>query len=171
MGKATNISGNTNFSLNITELTEGTTYYVKAYATNLKGTSYGTEERYTTLVITLPNVILSSITNPTSNSAIGCGNVTFTGNAMVTKRGVCWNINGNPTLQNCLGFTEDGMGTGSFTSIISGLSASTTYYVRAYATNSNGVAYSEDDIGFTTLEPWLGGNSSTLNHIAGMVAQ
>src|SRR5690606_33506051 len=59
--------------------------------------------------------------------------------ATVTARGVCWNTSTNPTIaNNC---TTDGSGSGSFISSITGLTVSTHYYVRAYATNSAGTAY------------------------------
>ena len=141
LGKATNTSGSTNFSLNITGLTDGTTYYVKAYATNQKGTSYGAIRTFSTIPVTVPAVSTKAVPNPTAISAIGGGDVTYDGNATVTARGVCWNTTGNPNLQDCLGFTVDGQGIGSFNSSITGLNPSTDYYVRAYATNEKGTGY------------------------------
>ncbi len=79
---------------------------------------------------------LSSITQTT---ATGGGNVTNDGGDSVTARGVCWSTSQNPTTSNS--HTTDGTGTGPFTSSITGLTANTTYYVRAYATTSFGTAY------------------------------
>ena len=62
-----------------------------------------------------------------------------TGGAEVTARGVCWSTSENPTITDC--HTTDGSGTGSYTSNMTGLSARTVYYVRAYATNSEGTSY------------------------------
>jgi len=45
--------------------------------------------------------------------------------------------------------TTDGGGTGSFSSAINGLNANTTYFVRAYATNSAGTVYG-NAVSFTT---------------------
>ena len=59
--------------------------------------------------------------------------------ASVTERGVCWTTGLNPTISD--NRTSDGTGTGSFTSTITGLNSGTTYYVRAYATNSVGTGY------------------------------
>jgi len=92
-------------------------------------------------------VTTTSITGITSSSATGGGNVTSQGSASVTARGVCWSTSQNPTTANSK--TVDGSGTGSFTSSITGLSASTTYYVRAYATNSAGTSYGSQ-VSFTT---------------------
>lgn len=94
------------------------------------------------VIITVPTVTtLSPITNISldSNSASGGGNVTSSGGATVTARGVCWNTTGTPTIANSK--TTNGSGTGSFTSTIAPLSPNTTFYVRAYATNSAGTGY------------------------------
>ncbi|MCQ2086220.1 MAG: choice-of-anchor J domain-containing protein [archaeon] len=88
---------------------------------------------------TTPTVTTTTPTNVTSNTATCGGNVTEDGGAIVTARGVCWNTSGNPTISNQ--HTTDGTGTGQFTSTITGLSANTTYYVKAYATNSAGTSY------------------------------
>lgn len=96
----------------------------------------------------LPVLSTSSITNITSNSATGGGNITSDGNAEVTSRGVCWSLEPNPTTKDSK--TVDNAGDGQFVSNISGLNAGTTYHVRAYATNSAGTAYGAD-MSFTTL--------------------
>jgi hypothetical protein len=152
----TNGSGTGSFVSNLTGLNPSTTYYVRAYATNSEGTSYGNQESFTTLEeLTIPTVTTTSVTNITSSTATGGGNVTSSGGATVTARGVCWSTNPNPTLND--DFTLDGSGTGSFVSNLSGLSPTTTYYVRAYATNSEGTNYG-DQILFVTygISTWLG---------------
>lgn len=91
-------------------------------------------------VRTTPTVsVTSAVSNITSTTAISGGNVTSDGGAIVTARGVCWSISVNPTTSNSK--TTDGTGMGTFTSSLTGLTAATTYYVRAYATNSVGTAY------------------------------
>lgn len=94
-----------------------------------------------------PTVTTSSISNIQPFSAYGGGNVTSDGGCYVTARGVCWNTSGTPTISDSK--TTDGSGTGSFTSSITGLSCGSTYYVRAYATNSNGTSYGSE-VSFTT---------------------
>ena len=126
------------FVSNINGLTGGTLYYVRAYATNIVGTSYGNQLTFTTL--TLPTVTTTDVTDITQTSATSGGNVTSDGGSTVTARGVCWSsTNPQPTLANS--HTIDGSGTGVFISNMSGLTTGSNYFVRAYATNSTGTSY------------------------------
>ena len=97
--------------------------------------------------LTPPVVTTLNVSGVTQTSAISGGNVKDDGGAVVSERGVCWSTNQNPTTDNDK--TSDGSGTGSFTTSIKCLSFATTYYVRAYATNSAGTAYG-DQVSFTT---------------------
>ena len=143
-------NGTGSFTSNLTNLTANTTYYVRAYATNENGTSYGEQKSFTTLQnIELPTVTTAEVTDITQTTAVSGGNVTDDGGASVTARGVCWSKDPNPTIDNS--FISNGNGTGSFTIEISGLTSATTYYVRAYATNSEGTSYGEQKT-FTTLQ-------------------
>ena len=143
-------NGTGSFTSNLTNLTANTTYYVRAYATNENGTSYGEQKSFTTLQnIELPTVTTADVTDITQNTAVSGGNVTDDGGAAVTARGVCWSKDPNPTIDNS--FISNGNGTGSFTIEISGLTSATTYYIRAYATNSEGTSYGEQK-SFTTLQ-------------------
>lgn len=168
------------FQSSLSSLSQNTTYYLRAYATNSEGTSYGKEVSFTTLeiidddtdddtddndnsdddnsddteddeeiVIELAVVTTLSVTDITETSAVVGGEVTSDGGAEVTSRGVCWSLSSNPTIENDK--TVEGEGVGSFQSVLSGLSQNTTYYVRAYATNSEGTAYGEE-VSFKTLE-------------------
>jgi len=87
----------------------------------------------------LPVVTSTIASEITENSALSGGTITSDGGSPVIARGVCWNITQNPTIAN--NKTSDGSDIGSFTSNITGLTAGTTYYVRAYATNSTGTGY------------------------------
>ncbi len=102
------------------------------------------------------------IGNITSTSATSGGNVTNNGGTPVTQRGLVWSTSPNPTTAN--NSTNDGSGTGNFTSNLSGLTASTTYYLRAYATNSAGTAYG-NELSFTTT---AGGGGIVSNPGAGV---
>ena len=103
----------------------------------------------------MPTVTTTAISNIDKNTATGGGNVTADGGATVTARGICWSTSQNPTIDG--NHTTDGTGTGSFTSAMTGLAANTTYYVRAYATNSIGTAYGEE-LSFTTLPDGIPGD-------------
>lgn len=135
------------FTVNMTNLTSGTTYYVRAYAVNVQGLAYGEEVEFTTNSVNMPTVTTNNVTNITQTSAKCGGNVTDAGGGTVTARGVCWSTEQNPTTSDS--HTTNGSGTGSFTSNLTGLSSGTTYYVRAYATNSEGTSYGEQRT-FTT---------------------
>lgn len=102
---------------------------------------------------TAPTVVTSSITNITEISATGGGNITSQGSFPVTARGACWSTSSNPTISDV--HTSDGIGTGSFTSNITGLNSNTPYYVRVYATNSAGIAYG-NEVSFTTTGDTVG---------------
>ena len=130
-------SGMGSFSSHLTGLTTGTTYYVRAYASNAVGTAYGNSITFATC--TIPAVTTIEISNITDTSAVSGGLITDDGGAMIIACGVCWDTIPNPTISN--NHTTDGLDTGSFTSHLTGLTIGTTYYVRAYATNSVGVSY------------------------------
>ena len=147
--KVTSGSGTGSFACLLTNLQEGTTYYVRAYAVNEKGTSYGEQKSFTTKVYTLPTVTTSSATNLTSTSATIGGNVTSDGAVTVTERGVVYSTSSNPTTSNSK--VTSGSGTGSFSVNLTNLVEGTIYYVRAYATNEKGTAYGNQVV-FTTLE-------------------
>lgn len=135
------------FTAELTDLKIATTYYVRAYAINSVGTSYGEEISFTT-GSAKPAVTTVSPSEVTSSSAVSGGNVTSDGGSAVTARGVAWSKDHNPTVSLSTK-TMNGTGTGSYVSSISGLEPGVTYYVRAYATNANGTSYGEE-LSFTT---------------------
>jgi len=136
------------FTSKITSLSPGTTYYVRAYITDAVGTIYGNEVSFTTGE-QAATVTTEAVTAIGKTTADGNGNITDLGVPNPTEHGVCWNTTGNPTIAD--GKTEDGpvSATGAFVSHMSGLSPDTTYYVRAYATNTAGTVYG-NEISFTT---------------------
>ena len=148
--KTTNGTGNGVFVSNITGLVPGVTYYVRAYATNSVGTSYGNQLNFTSL-ITTPTVTTTAITNITSTTATSGGNVTNDGGSSLTARGNCWKTSPSPTISN--NHTTNGIGTGSFVGNLTGLVSNTTYYVRAYGTNLAGTGYGSEVTFSTTSVP------------------
>lgn len=132
-------TGTGSFNSAIMGLNEGTTYYVRAYVVNSRGTSYGNQQTFTTAAANQPVLTTKVISDITLNSAKSGGDITSDGGSPITSKGVCWSISENPTTAN--DHTSDGTGTGSFFSVIPGLTAGTTYFVRAYAVNSKGTTY------------------------------
>ncbi len=142
--KTTDGAGTGVFPSNLSGLAPNTTYYIKGYATNATGTGYGEEITF----ITLPNITTTAITDVTENAAKSGGNITPVGNATITARGVVWSTSPNPTIALSTK-TTDGPGTGAFPSNLTGLTSNTTYYVKAYATNSSGTGYG-NEVSFKT---------------------
>ena len=129
----------------VTGLSNGTTYYVRAYATNSAGTGYGTQVAFTAGGTALTVPILGTTTSAsaiTSSSATSGGNITSNGGTIVTASGIVWSTSANPTVALTTKTTTSPVVTsGAFTGSITSLTAGTTYYVRAYATNSVGTGY------------------------------
>jgi uncharacterized protein (TIGR02145 family) len=85
-------------------------------------------------------VLTTAVASDISRTTAQCGgNITSDGGADIIARGVCWSTSQAPTVAD--GTTTDGTGTGSFTSLMTGLTERTLYYIRAYATNSHGTGY------------------------------
>ena len=149
--KVTNGSGKGTFTCSITNLQEDITYYVRAYATNKKGTNYGEQRSFTTKAYSLPSVTTSSATNISYTSATIDGTVTSDGGTNVTERGVVYSTMQNPTTANSK--VVGGSGLGSFSCSLSNLQDGTTYYVRAFARNSKGTAYGNQIVFATNKKP------------------
>ncbi len=98
-----------------------------------------------------PTITTIPISDISFTTAISGGNITNDGGATITARGICWNITQNPTTANSKTIDGSGSGSGTFISNLNTLSENTTYYVRAYATNSKGTAYG-NEVSFTTSE-------------------
>jgi pectin methylesterase-like acyl-CoA thioesterase len=144
-------TGTGSFTSSVTGLTAGKTYYIRSYATNSAGTSYGSEITVATYAaVVVPSVTTNAVTSISVNTALCGGKILDWGGAAVTAKGLCWSKTANPTLSNSM--TVDGTDIASFTRSMSGLSAATTYHVRAYATNSAGTGFGGDTT-FTTATP------------------
>lgn len=96
----------------------------------------------------LPTVTTDAVSTITDTSAVLGGNVTNQGSSTVISYGIAIDISPTPTIATGVEF---GSGTGSFSDELSGLDPGTTYYIRAYATNSSGTAYGNEE-SFTTTE-------------------
>lgn len=129
-----------------TNLIPNVTYAYKVYAfnANAKFSTNSNVVAVTTstpiIAPTLTTTLPSSITTTTASSG---GNIESDGGAIITALGVVWSATTNPTIALTTN-TINGTGSGSFISAISGLTPSSTYYLRAYATNSAGTAYGNE---------------------------
>jgi hypothetical protein len=139
-------SGDTAVSADITNLIPNTTHHFRVVAENSSGTAYGADMTFFTAA-SEPSVTTAPVTKVTFHTAKSGGNVTDEGSAPVTARGVCWSTLPNPTIAD--NFTTNDSGPGPFNSTMNKLTQNTTYYVRAYATNSYTTAYGEE-FQFTT---------------------
>jgi formylglycine-generating enzyme required for sulfatase activity len=108
----------------------------------------------------VPILTTSAITNLSATDAVCGGNVTLDGGSAVTVRGICWSLRPGPTEDD--NKTTNGNGLGNFVSSLTGLTANTTYYMRAYATNDVGTGYG-DVLHFTTQSiPMLSTSTMTV---------
>jgi uncharacterized protein (TIGR02145 family) len=135
--------GDGSFSSYITSLTGNTTYYFRAYATNIEGTTYGSTMTFKTSP-TVPTMSTLAVNNIVVGSAKCDIKILSNGGAPITTYGVCYGTTPNPSLSNYNSYTSSFTITDNSTHTITALIAYTKYYVRAYATNSVGTAYGND---------------------------
>ena len=146
-------NGTGSFTSSMTGLSAGTTYYIRAFATNGIGTSYGNEITFVTSPLQSPILTTDAVSVINFSTATSGGNVISDNGSPVTARGVCWSTTPGATIAGT--HTSDGSGTGVFVSNLTGLIDGTLYYVRAYATNSIGTAYGNENSFTTLLNPTL----------------
>jgi uncharacterized protein (TIGR02145 family) len=136
------------FISKINGLSANTIYYLRAYATNIVGTQYGNEINFTTNP--LPTISTKSISSISTSGCTTGGDISSDGGVTIINRGVCWSKNPNPTLNDF--YTSDGVGTGSFSSVITGLEPNTLYYIRSYVENISCTTYGNEMVLKTYLE-------------------
>ena len=142
------------FYCEMTNLTNATTYYIRAFATNSEGTTFGDVITVRTVEHPmLPSVTTDEVSDITLNSAVCGGNVVNDGFAEITERGICYATHETPTVFDYK--VSGGSGMGLFQCRMSGLETLTTYYVRAYAKNSEGYAYGNEVTFVTADETFL----------------
>ncbi len=132
------------FSANITGLEEGNIYYVRAYAQNVKGVSYG-KDVVVDCVATMPEVVTNEVTNISikNGTATFVGDVKSYGDLSCEERGFVYALTNNPTIDDTK-LTVSGAELGVFRKNVSGLEEGKTYYVRAYVTNKKGTVYGNE---------------------------
>lgn len=143
-----NTFGPGEFSETITVLTD-TTYYIKTFATNASGTTYGNQVEVNTSAV-LPVLTTFEITEITSTTARSGGLITSDGGKSILFKGICYSTTSNPSIEDSL-IVNDSSST-SFTSVLLGLLPNRTYHVRAYATNTMGTGYGNERSFSTPME-------------------
>ncbi len=136
------------FTSNISGLSPDMSYYIRAYATNNAGTSYGEQVLFTTEPV-YPEVMTLQVSDVTSTTVTANGRITELGVPNLAEHGFCWSTTGSPTINDSKSEEGSADATGVYSSTISGLTANTTYTLRAYAISSEGTVYGQQ-ISFTT---------------------
>lgn len=141
------------FASSLSGLAHGQLYFVRAYATNSAGDGYGSTLQFTTLAA--PAVATQDpVTNIGQTGATAGGSVAAADAAVpVTAYGVCYSASeALPSLSNNSAFTNAGSGSpATFVSVLAGLDAGSSYFVRAYATNAVDTSYGSA-VQFNTLD-------------------
>ena len=147
--KTSNGTGLGAFTSDLTGLTGGTKYYIRAYAVNAAGKiGYGSNVSFTTATVS-PTITTVPVSDILPNSAKSGGTITYDGGAAITSKGVVWSTASAPTT-TLTSKTNEGPGNANFTSLITNLKANTKYYYRAYAINNNGQIGYGNEVSFTT---------------------
>ncbi len=144
LGKPTDIG---EFIVIIENLQPGTKYYVCTYGIDKYTTVLGDEKSFIT-ANGLPQINTTSITEISATTATIVGDISDNGGFEITARGVCYNTSSTPTIEDSK--TENGNGTGQFSSNLTGLNSDTKYYLRLYAVNSIGTVYGNELIFFAS---------------------
>jgi uncharacterized protein (TIGR02145 family) len=136
------------FIHNLTGLIAGTDYFIRAYVQDNTGIYYGREKQFRTLEADVPTVSTDKVSNIEANSAVCGGIIINDGGSSITERGVCISTSSGPTISDrtVAGTNSDG----GFSCTLNNLAFETKYYVKAYASNSNGPGYGEEET-FTTI--------------------
>ncbi|MCR4848986.1 MAG: hypothetical protein K5920_09085 [Bacteroidales bacterium] len=134
----------------LTDLQPLTSYYVRAYAKNESGLSYGEVLEFNTgEEVNLPAVVTIEVAGVTTTTATCMCHVADDGGAEIIERGACWSTDDNPNVMNFI--YANGGGVGNYSVPLVDLHAHTRYYVRAYAKNSKGIGYGEV-VSFLTMD-------------------
>lgn len=138
------------YSSYLLNLEPSTVYYVRSFAKNEAGISYGSILNFTTKAASpAPIILIDSVKDITTTSANIWATVTNFQATEVNQTGFVWDTLPNPSLERRINSSHSGYGLSSFTSTLENLTPGTTYYVRAYADNEAGTFYS-NDVSFKT---------------------
>ena len=159
--KVTVSSSSNTYSGTLSSLSPSTKYYVRAYAKNASGTYYSSQKEFTTSAGSI-TFSTPTISNIQSQSATATVTIQDTGGGTITERGFCYSTSTNPTVSN--GKMTVSSSSNTYSGTLSSLSASTKYYVRAYAKNASGTYYSSQKE-FTTSAGSITFSTPTISNI------
>lgn len=111
----------------------------------------------------VPIITVESVSEESSGSAVVSGTLKSLGGAKVSQHGFCWSSeNVSPNISDEYNQLGDASEIKSFSAKLSDLKPATTYYVRSYAVNAFGTAYSEQALSFTTASSDNGCGNDTI---------
>jgi hypothetical protein len=185
LGNATIIGviySNSVTSLSVVNLSPGNNYYFSLYPFNWDGTNYQTFNYRTVATVPAANastIVLPSLTtspifnNITTSTVSADGDVTATGGAYVTTRGICYKVyaSGDPTTSDYTNPETGSFSSGTFTRNLTGLNPETRYKLRAYAINPAGTGYASSSVDFYTLSPEPASHASFFTATTASVSQ
>ena len=140
------------FSHQIDNLKEGTTYFIRAYATNEKGVGYSSKVTIMTAKVEVAKVSIGNITNIQATSAETTATIDDNGGGTISRRGFCWSTSvQKPVIgnQSCEYFDVIAIGANFSTTLDSLIANQQQYWVVAYTENERGLVYS-DVVSFRT---------------------
>ncbi|MBN2764775.1 MAG: hypothetical protein JXR27_00260 [Paludibacteraceae bacterium] len=127
----------------ISGLTNSTTYYARTYAINSAGTAYSEQISFSTNDFKVPSVETVSATfNYNTNKATCVVKVVSNGGCTLTQRGICWSTKRNPTTADNV--FSSGISVGQFYAQTGTLDLNKIYYIRSFATNCMGTTYGNE---------------------------
>jgi len=160
------VNNQNKFECELNELSTNSKYYIKAFARNELGTGYSPEKTYQTTSFA-PTVSTINMTAVTANTATFDAIITDDGGSTITQSGFCWSTTQNPTILSSK--VTNTTGNVNISNTITGLIGSTTYYIRAFATNSVGTTYSEQAL-FITLPTINIGSTSSITYKSAIIS-
>lgn len=138
--EANTVKGDGTFSVQLTGLKSNTSYYVRAYVRNKGGVAYGEEQTLKTTSIQSVTFANGPMFIIGSTLASYDAEITGNGGGQITERGICWGTVENPTIDQGK-VVHGAVGQGAYRCNITGLNERTTYHLRSYAINEQGVSY------------------------------
>ena len=139
------------FTVPVSGLSAGTTYYYKAFATNSAGTGYTSQGTFTTasVVVVAPTISNPAIVAANTTSVTLTANISSDGGGALAEKGFYWSTTNGFANGAGTKVVASGTLTGSYSSSIGSLTPATTYYFKGFATNSAGTSYTSQAT-FTT---------------------